>query len=688
MAHTRRISSLQKQELMRKSTIMAAMVAALTATSHANAQTPASVYLTAGQSNADGREYVSKLPSYMRQGYQRLRYANVTSSCDGTFGARTFDDNSSRFAFCDVTNYFIDQASTTVFYSIKCAYGGTAIDTAATYAHLPVWCADPTWIAANNAYRGDISTGKSLTKSLTEGLADCANATLSKLQQGYDVKAIMWHQGESDRKQSGHYYKNFKDMINYMRNAIYETTGREKDKTLPFIFGTVSHNSKQYNSAVEKAQKQVAEELPNVYYIDMSDAGLRSDALHFDSAWTEYLGKMMYNKLVELNLVDNGKAIDVCKPKTDEATDTLRVEAERSWDFTKAWGDDEAALLAADEKWPSFKSLGYRYSAAMATQQELSTSAGHVFTATKGLYFKCSSGNRIIINPGKYLCFYGDNLYLTIPKVSPGQTVTIVTESAKGERGLTTDSGDLLELLNGGTKSTDKVTNSWRVKETLTEPVDLVFHSNGGAIYVYSIDITSPCVQILVGADQNVTFSSDKACDVKPHANLIKAYVATSYDTANHAVVLERVDTIPANTGVVVIGEESLVGAKVVECKKQYAANLLVPMVNGGDIAPAETANGVACTNYTLKAVDGQVDFHKLTTSTTMAAGTAYLRLPTATAANADTVKANANNDASCIDVMNLSRKHRGQWFTLNGTSIAKPTEGLYVCDGQKYLLK
>lgn len=36
--------------------------------------------------------------------------------------------------------------------------------------------------------------------------------------------------------------------------------------------------------------------------------------------------------------------------------------------------------------------------------------------------------------------FYGDNLYMKVPKVSPGQTVTIVTKSAKGERGLTTDS--------------------------------------------------------------------------------------------------------------------------------------------------------------------------------------------------------------------------------------------------------
>ena len=46
---------------------------------------PASVFLTAGQSNADGRVYVDELPTYLRNGYQYLNYANVTSECNGRF---------------------------------------------------------------------------------------------------------------------------------------------------------------------------------------------------------------------------------------------------------------------------------------------------------------------------------------------------------------------------------------------------------------------------------------------------------------------------------------------------------------------------------------------------------------------------------------------------------------------------
>lgn len=287
-----------------------------------SAQKLSNVFLYAGQSNADGRVYNSELPSYLKPGYEYLHFTNVTSSSDGKFGNRTFENRKERWAFCDVTNYFIEQALKTDFYAVKCTYGGTAIDTAATYAHLPVWCADASWISRNNAYRGNIDDGKSLTKSLTEGFTDCADVTLSKLNQGYDVKAIMWHQGESDRSKAGNYYKNFKDMINYMRNAVYQITGKDEDKSLPFIFGTISHNSKQYSKAVEEAQKQVAEELANVYYIDMSDAGLRSDALHFDSAWTEYLGKKMYNMLVNKNIIE-GEEIEVEKPQVADELDVF-----------------------------------------------------------------------------------------------------------------------------------------------------------------------------------------------------------------------------------------------------------------------------------------------------------------------------------------------------------------------------
>lgn len=450
------------------------------------AEQPASVFITAGQSNADGRELVEYLPKYLYNGcYKHLHYANVTNDCDGTFSEYKFGK---RFAFCDITNYYLDQALGKDFFAIKCAYGGTSITPGATHAHLPVWYADKSWIAANKAYRGNIDEGKSLTLALTDGFKQLVDNTLSKLPQGYDVKAIMWHQGESDRKKSGDYYQSFKDMITFMREQIYAVTGDQSDLTLPFIFGTVPHDSKQYSSGVEEAQLRVAQELPNVYAINLSDAGLRGDALHFDGPWTEYVGKAMFNKLVELNLVD-AKQLALEKPKVASPTDDVNVEAERQWHFATKWSDETLAALEDDATWETFQSLGYRLSSPMKNMQELKHN-GNTVKECEGLFFKCATGNRMILNPHKFICLYNDNISMIVPKVSAGQTIAITTKAAKGERGLTTESLEHLELVSGGVLSSGKVTNVWKVKDEVKEPVDLIFHPVGGGIYVYDIEIT------------------------------------------------------------------------------------------------------------------------------------------------------------------------------------------------------
>lgn len=462
----------------------------------AQAQQPAPVFLTAGQSNADGRVYNTELPDYLDAGYQHLHYANVTSSCDGTFGQRVFEAGG-RWAFCDVTNYLIDQALGRDFYSVKCTYGGTAIAPNVTAAKLPAWYAEASWISTHNAYRGEDITqeayknNNSLTKSLTEGLRDLAQQTLSQLQGGYDVKAIMWHQGESDRNAAADYYENLKTMIAYMRQAIYQVTGDEQDLQLPFILGTVSHASTQYNAMVEKAQLQVAKDVPGVYYIDMSDAGLRSDNLHFDGPWTEYLGRMMYNKLVELGLVE-GQPVDASKPQTDSNTD-IEVQAERQWDFTQPWSEESINRLKADAQWVELKSWGYRYSGSWATPTELQTSDGYKFPETEGLFFRVNA-NRATIDPGKNIGLYSNGIYLIVPKVKPGQYITIesVTANTSKERGVTYDTmyEQYLDCIQGGQASYKKQKNVWWYRDTFTEPQDMYFCVIGGGVFIYKVMVS------------------------------------------------------------------------------------------------------------------------------------------------------------------------------------------------------
>ncbi|MBQ9667791.1 MAG: hypothetical protein IJV45_03455 [Prevotella sp.] len=456
----------------------------------------APVFITAGQSNADGRVYNTELPDYLDNGYRYLHFANVTSSSTGLFSQRTFEPGG-RWAFCDVTNYYLEQALGRDFYAVKCTYGGTAIAPDVTAAKLPVWYADAEWLKEHNAYRGQDITqeayknNNSLAKSLTEGFRDLAATTLSQIAQGYDVKAIMWHQGESDRNAADRYYVNFKTLISYLRQAIYDVTGDEADLTLPFIFGTISHSSTQYNATVEKAQLQVAKDVENVYYIDMSDAGLRSDNLHFDAAWTEYLGRRMYNKLIELQLV-SGQALDIQKPKTDSNTD-IEVQAERSWDFTRPWSDESKSKLEADDSWAALSQWGYRYSGSWQTPTELQTSTGYKFPETEGLFFKANA-NRATINPGKNIGLYAGGIYLIVPKVKPGQYITIesVTAKSSAERGVTYDTmyEQYLDCIQGGVASYKQQKNVWWYRDTFTEPQDMYFCIIGGGVFITKVMVS------------------------------------------------------------------------------------------------------------------------------------------------------------------------------------------------------
>lgn len=284
------------------------------------------VFIYGGQSNASGVERVDNMPEYMEAAeypyspYKYLRWVDITGNPNtNLFGERIFNSSHDRYAFCDITNYWIDKSSTQDFYAIKCAKSGTAIAPYVTSERLPVWYADAQWLSTHNAYKGeDISLDEfrdnnSLAKNLTEGFTSLVEQCLANIEQGYDVKAIMWHQGESDRNAASDYYNNFKTFIIYIRESIYKKTGDVSDLSLPFIFGTISHNSTQYNMEVEQAQLSVAKDLKNVYYIDMSEAPLRSDNLHFNCLSIDYLGINMYNKLVELKIID-AKKLEVIMP--------------------------------------------------------------------------------------------------------------------------------------------------------------------------------------------------------------------------------------------------------------------------------------------------------------------------------------------------------------------------------------
>ncbi len=275
-------------------------------TTWAKDKQPATVIITAGQSNTDGRVLNRELPDYIQQNkytYCHWCYGSANMPVTGEF--ETFwprmvhESRPERWAYDAVTYYWLEQDLQKDFYVIKWSLGGTAIDTSCNSTSGKYWSANPEWLAANHS---TATGGKSLLLSFTENISACIDNQLSKLPEGYEIKAFLWHQGESDRHAGQNYEKNLKAVVAYVRNFLVAKIGNKKYAKLPFICGTVARSNKQYSSDVEAAMYALAKEDKNFYVIDMSKAELQKDQLHFTAQSAEYLGVEMFNKLVDLGV--------------------------------------------------------------------------------------------------------------------------------------------------------------------------------------------------------------------------------------------------------------------------------------------------------------------------------------------------------------------------------------------------
>ncbi|WP_333697479.1 sialate O-acetylesterase [Bacteroides congonensis] len=252
---------------------------------YASKNEPAHVIITAGQSNTDGRVPNDRLPDYIKVMATdtafttgAYKYCKIAQNrTDGKF--RPYWPKSKRRAkpntwgYDAVTYYWLEQMWQEPFYVIKWAIGGTSIEPSTTSDKSVHWSANPEWLANN------ISTsqkGRSLLLSLINNIDGCIDNTLSKLKNGYQIDAFLWHQGESDHAHGDKYYENLKTVVLYIRNHLSEKTGKDYSE-LPFIFGTVAKKNKQYGSEVEAAMRRFAKEDKNVWLIDMSNAELMGD---------------------------------------------------------------------------------------------------------------------------------------------------------------------------------------------------------------------------------------------------------------------------------------------------------------------------------------------------------------------------------------------------------------------------
>lgn len=264
------------------------------------------VIITAGQSNTDGRVLIKDLPDYIKQNkYQHTYwcYNNGTYSSQGNFELfwpRIFNTkNPDKWAYDAVTYYYLDKSIGEDYYVIKESKGGTSINPSCESTDDMHWSASPDYLSSTPA---SDKGGKSMLKALCENIDLSIDKTLSRKGK-FEIKALLWHQGESDHHCEVSYYENLKAVIAYIRQYLVDKTGKKKYAKLPFIIGGISHKSQDYSPVIEAAQRRLVQEDKNIHLVEVPDATLQGDHLHFDAKGAEMLGKKMYDKLVELKIV-------------------------------------------------------------------------------------------------------------------------------------------------------------------------------------------------------------------------------------------------------------------------------------------------------------------------------------------------------------------------------------------------
>ena len=245
------------------------------------------LFIVAGQSNTDGRVLFADAPSWLDQSNPINPNVKVWNSIDNQFnqfelGVDTGSNlpNTTNWAYDLIFTHQYVEHYNRPLYLVKRTKGGTPI-------YIDLDNIKGSW----NIDFANIPDGFAKLLLELHERYDAAKAFANSVGKSFNLKGILWHQGEGDYgivDAYNNYETNFSNVISYIRNVITD------DPTLPIIFGSISHVSAQYNAIVETAQFNVAANDDNAYIVDMS-SGTLLDAYHFDATSTTYLGTEMFN---------------------------------------------------------------------------------------------------------------------------------------------------------------------------------------------------------------------------------------------------------------------------------------------------------------------------------------------------------------------------------------------------------
>ena len=204
--------------------------------------------------------------------------------------------------------------------------------------------------------------------------------------------------------------------------------------------------------------------------------------------------------------------------------------------------------------------------------------------------------------------------------------------------------------------------------------------------YVTAIFHEQTGVTIEMGTAGLRTYSSNVDLDFADVTGL-KAYVCNAYDSKQSRMVMLRVTSVPAGTGVLLRGEAGNYEVPAAE-SSTYLVNLLVPAVGEMTLAPTDGDK----TNYVLSKPEGEeVAFYRVSQSGTFGPNKAYLQLPTSAIGSNSRLDISFDEATKIATTPGPSSPEEGKWYDLQGRKVVHGTssnstlpKGVYLYNGKK----
>jgi hypothetical protein len=247
-------------------------------------------FISAGQSNIDGRCDIVDAPEWLNQSnpeISKLKVWNSTQYDNFKLGLNTGSDFNAQtdWAFDMVFYHLYSEYKDRNLYLIKRSKGGTPIYIQPAGNEKGCW----------NVDFDNIPVGTPKLLQELEYKYNSGKTYIENLGKSLTIKAILWYQGGTDVEIGGDaitdYKENFRNVINYIRNTIVGVP------TVPFIFVTQSHNSLTYNTVLESGQTELVSEMTNLYMVDAKDVVMQPDNIHINADGAEWVGTDAYNQL-------------------------------------------------------------------------------------------------------------------------------------------------------------------------------------------------------------------------------------------------------------------------------------------------------------------------------------------------------------------------------------------------------